>query len=126
MPCSAAQIHGHTGSADAAGCTRDGNDAALARLAVGAAEALVADAFQRADHIFDADRPREEFLHAGPHRTQDQVTLIRLADYRNAAVRRLALQTVDQLECLIGIVVDDNNANVGIGLCDYVREKLVA
>ena len=49
-------------------------------LRLAAAEALVADPFQRRDQVLDPQRLGEKLFHAGPHRPQDQVAVGRRAD----------------------------------------------
>ena len=70
------------------------------------AKAVVADAVQRADQVFDSHRLRQEFFGAGPHGAQDQVAVGRRADDQNAALGRRLVQLLDQLQGLFGVVVE--------------------
>ena len=122
----AAQVDGQAGGAHAAGGAGHGDHGAAARLAVAAAEALVADALERRDQVFDPHRLGQELLGPGPHRPQDQVAVGRRADDEDAALGRGLVQLGDQLQGLLRIVVERHDADVGMGLGHDVGEELVA
>ena len=119
----AAQVDGQAGRADAAGGAGHGDHGAAASLAVAAAETLVADALQRRHQVFDPHRLRQELLDAGPHRPQDQVAVGRRADDDDAALGRGLVQLRDELQGLFRIVIERDDADVGMRLGDDVGRR---
>ena len=77
-----------------------------------AADALPRHALQRGRQVFGLERLREELLRPGPHRPQDQVAVGRGAGDQDRAVGRRLRQRRDQLERLIRIAVERDEADV--------------
>ncbi len=68
----AADIHGQTRGAHAAGGAANGDDHAAARFGLAPPEAALANPLERADQVLESHRLGEEFFRPRPHRSQDE------------------------------------------------------
>ena len=123
----AAQVDGQAGRADAAGGAGDGDHrAAAGPCRRRAAVPLPGDALQRGRQVFGLERLREKLLGPGAHRPQNQIAVGRGAGDQDRALGGRLGQRGDQLQRLVRIAVERDEADVGIRLADDVGEELVA
>ena len=87
---------------------------------------LPRDALQRGGEVFRLERLGEELFRPGPHRPQDQIAVGRAAGDQDRALGRRLGQRGDQLQRLVRIAVERDEADVGIRLPDDVGKELVA
>ena len=82
--------------------------------------------FQRADQIFDLHRLGQELLGPGAHGPQDQLPSVEELTTRMLHSGDVARQLLDELEGLVGIGIERDDADVGMRLRHDVGEELVA